>query len=68
MKSENRIDIEEIERMKICRNNLELMQRHIKRLENYVSKVEDIINIESMDAKYKIQAILRITDTIKEFI
>ena len=68
MKTRERLDLEEMERLKICKHNLELMQRHIKRLENYVFKVEDILSIESMGANYKINAIARITDTVKEFI
>lgn len=68
MKTTEHLDIQEMERLKICTHNLELMQRHIQRLESYVKRVDDIIALESMNDFYKIKAIARVTETVKEFI
>lgn len=68
MKGVEHLDIQEMEKLKICTHNLELMQKHITRLENYVKRVDDIIDLESMSDAYKIKAIARITETIKEFV
>ena len=66
MKTKNHLDIEEMERLKISRDNLELMHRHIKRLEKYVEKVDDILNLESMSESLKLKKIAIITEIIKE--
>lgn len=68
MKGVEHLDIQEMERLKICSHNLELMQKHITRLENYVKKIDDILNLESMNDTYRIKAIARMTETIKEFV
>lgn len=68
MKGVEHLDIQEMERLKICTHNLELMQRHITRLENYAKKVDDILNLESMNERYKLIAIERMTETVKQFI
>ena len=67
MKSEHRLDIEEIERMKICRDNLQLMKRHIDTLEKYVEKVDKILKTEDV-LNYKIKEITRLTDIIMKYI
>ena len=68
MKGAEKLDIKEIEKMKICRDNLDLMQKHIVRLEKYAQQIDDIIGLTSMDSRYKINAIARLTDTIMQFI
>lgn len=66
MKTKHHLDIEEMERLKISRDNLELMHRHIKRLEAYALKVDDILNLESMSDSLKLKKISIITDIIKQ--
>jgi hypothetical protein len=67
MKSEHRLDIEEIERMKICRDNLQLMKRHIDTLEKYVEKVDKILKTEDV-LNYKVKEITRLTDIMMKYI
>ena len=68
MKTENHLDIKEMERLKICTHNLELMQKHIDRLEGYALRVDDVLGLESASPMWKLEAIARMTESVKEFI
>lgn len=63
-----KIDFKEIEALKRGQYNFELVQKHIKRLENAINKIAEIIKDEKMPLKIKVARIASIVKAIKEYI
>lgn len=63
----NKIDIEEIERLKICKYNIELMERHVKRLEKAILDIDELLG-QTKDLGVKIMLIANIIKKVKFYI
>lgn len=63
-----KIDFKEIEALKRGQYNFELVQRHIKRLENAINQIAEIIKDEKMPLIVKVARIASIIKVIKEYV